>query len=349
VLDVALILLTTLHFLAANIAVAAPFIAVALEWKLSARNDALAGSVGKHLVWASVVAALLAGALGIGVWQLVARMYPGPVAQALAHLPPDRMLWGWPERIMTNILAAGVFVLLMLLVRLTWNWGRRPDGTRSVFPALVNRILAIAAATNLTYHLPVLFAVLTVLSTRPEWWTETPSFLAMLSASEVWVRVLHGWIAAVAVGGGWLLVLSCCWPTGSPESRRVASWGGWLVVVPTMLQLLVGAGMILALPIESRFALFGEHPWAGVVFVGSLLATFAVLHSAMAAGSAHSDRSTRLWAVGWLVLVVLLMTATRHAARDARVNALESRSPGFKAMGTWNPEPEPPPRRPARN
>ncbi len=345
--DLAAILLTTLHLTAAYLATAGVFVAVGLEWRGSARGDWLASQTGRRLAYLSLAAVVVASLLGVGVWLMVATAYPGPVARALEHLPPQRLWLGLPERLVFDLLAIGVFLVLTLIYALTWNWGRRPDGSRRWVPAVGHRALGLVAATDLAYHLPVLFAVLVALSTRPEWWDPTPSFLTMLLAPQVWVRVLHGWVAAVAVCGGALLLMACRWPEESPEARRLGTWGANLVLYPTLLQLLVGGAMIFSLPQASRMALFGQQSWVPVVFIGGLLATFALLHAAIAAGSPHAKRAGRGWAVVWLVLVMVLMVATRHGARHAQVERLERQSPGFQATGAWDPPPPQPARRAA--
>src|SRR4051812_48598410 len=141
-------------------------------------------------------------------------------------------------------------------------------------------ILGWLAATNLMYHFPPLFAVISVLSARPHEWTGEVRFVSWMAEPEVLARTLHFVLASFAMTGLAVMAYALKMPaeTDPRDRRRISSWGGWLALVPSLCQLLVGMYVLLELPDESRDRLLGGDLPGTALFGGSILATLVLFH-----------------------------------------------------------------------
>lgn len=305
------------HLLAANLAALAPFYALFLEWRGSRTGDRLSIELGRVLAWASIVATLAAAVIGISVLFIVIGLHPEKYGAALAKVPGRGEWLGIPERLWSGLAEIVVFLLSMLIAIACWDLWRTRSGARRWLGRAIVRGMLIFAGTNILYHLPVLFAVLAVMSTRPEWLASPPSFVAMMLDGEVAARVLHGWIAAFAVTGMSLLWL----PTLFRAARMhdFARVGAWLAAIATGLQWFAGSYLLWQLPDAARFALVGGDPIGTLALAGSLVGTLVLLHLL---GMIIAGRTTLAWvASSWITLaaVVILMVYVRHAARAALI------------------------------
>jgi hypothetical protein len=91
-------------------------------------------------------------------------------------------------------------------------------------------------------------------------------------------RLAHFVVAAVALAGLGIALLSRRWRTESPE---LADWGRRYGVTwfmgGTLVQFLAGLWFLFSLPVEIRQALVGEKLAVGLLFLGILLALLALL------------------------------------------------------------------------
>lgn len=91
-------------------------------------------------------------------------------------------------------------------------------------------------------------------------------------------RLAHFVVAAIALAGLGVALLSRRWQTESPE---LAEWGrrygvSWFMA-GTLLQFLVGLWFLFGLPVEIRQALVGETLPVGLLILGIFLALLALL------------------------------------------------------------------------
>ena len=189
-LDLALVLVFSLHLLAVDLAMAGPLISVWLEWSGMRRGDAGSAAVARRLAsWS-----LAAGIVGIGLGLLALAVLPHfesePYRRALGAVSPRRWWFaGW--ELLFYVCCLGAYIG-------PWQWFRRGRLRR-----VIHRGLAIVGATDLMYHFPPMFAVLSTISTRPALWGESldnrPLFWRLLLEGETFSRVVHHWLAAVAV------------------------------------------------------------------------------------------------------------------------------------------------------
>lgn len=335
-----LVLLTTIHLLAVNIATAGPFVALWCEWRETKTKDALFGKLGRKLVWVSLWLAGIGIVLGFPMAGLLWLLYPESFANSLTTNFRNEWMWaGLPGRAWWGFAELAFYALTMYVYLRTWDLWRAETGGKRYAGRIFHRMLAIVSGTNILYHLPVFWAVITVRSQTPAWQTEDLKFAEMMVSGEVWARVGHGWLAAFAVTGTWMLweayklrrqnPLPAPGPNGEMEfpkddAHRIATWGGLWAAIPTGMQLIMGPLLLLALPNAGRAALFGVDPLLGLTFVVSLLLSFGLLGQTALAAAGESDEMTIKRCMVLMVLTVFLMVIVRHGARDASVKTQPS-------------------------
>jgi hypothetical protein len=307
VFDLALAVLLGVHLLVVDVAMAGPLACVWLEWRDTNRRDALAGRAGLALARLSNWA--LTAGIALGIILLAAQWARGDSAYfaAVRDVPASR-LWFAGAELLFYLACMGAYVGLWN----RWRTWRMP-----------HRALAIAAATNLMIHFPALFAIVSVTSQRPELLGQplgSEGYRRMLLDPEVLSRVLHVWMAALAVTGVAVMVVVGRLAAGEPGNSTAPSLvrrGALLALVATLLQLPSGFWLAIEMPEPSRQPLLGGDPLATGLFVTALVLTLALTHRlvAIALGDDAQKQVTRC--VTAMLLVVMLMVAARCRLFDS--------------------------------
>lgn len=292
-LSLATVLVFAAHLLAVNLAMAGPLLCVWLEWRGARRSDEAARRLELSLArWslAAFVAGVLLGAVLLGLlWVGEAAAY----FAAIRTLPADRLGFAAGE-LLFYLACQGCYCRLArrrwLAATPAWSTAAAMsnDGRLTTGPPRrgLSRLLGLAAASNLMYHFPALFAMLAVIRSRPELWDRTLDrglYHALLFDPQVFSRMLHVWLAAVATAGlvlMWraarLTAVSELSP-GTPEQaapagdtsteRRVAATGACGALAATLAQMPVGLWVLFELPGPAAAPL-----WDGDVLVLAMLA-----------------------------------------------------------------------------
>ena len=295
------------HLLFVSLAAAGPLVAIGLQWR--APRDPLAAGVGRRLAWLSVAALVIGAVLGLAVG---AGLWNDAYAVVLRRLS-SRIFFGVIEL---------CFSLVLLLAYAVW-WRRPPE--RAVL-RIVHGALAMLAGTNLLYHFPLLFVVLSDLVSTQSVHGESMGagdFRELVSRPYVIARAVHFVLAAGVVAGA--AVIGIAWHSGgqteSPD-RRAAMWGARIAIVPGLLQIPVGFWMISQMPAAVQRRIMGSDGLAGVLLLLSVAIALWLLHqlSALAIG----ELTPRLMARTVLltvILVVMMTVAGRRAHDDASPSA----------------------------
>jgi len=309
--EVVVSLVLSLHLLCVNVAVAAPLICLWCEWR-EARGSSLAGELGRFLARSAVVlfcAGMLAGLLvGVLVWS-------DKYASVLSHLE-SKVLFGIAEL---------VFSLVLLTVYVPW-WNRFPVCSKG--HRALRSLLPLLAGTNLMYHFPLLFVIisnLTQLKSVPKGTLDAAGFRELMVDGEVIARVVHFWLASVAVTGG--LIVWRAWrmmrdDTDNQKAASTALWGGRIAALPTILQLPVGIWLVLELPRGVQNGFMGGNLAATVLFGTSLVMALWLMHKCAAVALGDTKPRTLVAAMIAMIVVVVLMTGTLRAAKSTRSAAL---------------------------
>jgi hypothetical protein len=324
-LEICLVVVLAVHLMAMNVAAAGPFVCLWLQWREASRGDTLAGKLSEYLARQSLVWFTVGVVLGCVALYLVWILYPRSYFEAAAQIPARRYWFGIAELVFFVACLAGVMALPQ-------REGQSGRGRRF----WLQWSLGWLAATNLMYHFPPLFALISVLSARPHEWTGEVRFVAWMFEPEVAARTMHFVLASIAMTGLVVMGYALKMPaeTEPRDRRRVSAWGGWLALAPSLCQLLVGMYVLLQLPDESRDRLLGDD-WLGTGLFGvSLLVTVVLFQRLAAVALGEFDRKEIVRSMMWMAIVVLLMVAARQRARDSIYQRIEQ---GASAAGFQPP------------
>jgi len=304
--DLFLVLVLTVHLVAANVAAAGPLVCLALDWREVRYGDALAGDVGRFLLRMSLLGLTVAIGLGgsallvvwLSDWQ---RFY-----EAAARVPASRYWWALPE--------LALYVVCVAAYLRLWKAGV-PRTARQIW---LRRILGLLAATNLAYHFPLLFIAIGVYSTRAL--SELVNFRAALVDPEIFSQFVHHLLASVAVTGVAMMVYALWLERARrPEVdvQRTAIWGGRVALIPTLMQWLAGLYVLLELPARAREGLLGGDTLGTCLFGAALLGVIVLMHRLASVAFGETERRNLIGSIALMLLVVLTMVGARHRARQA--------------------------------
>lgn len=303
--DVLLVLVLSIHLMAANVAAAAPLVCLALDVRESRRGDALAGDVGRWLLRMSLVGLGVALLLGGGALAVVWLSAWDSFSRAAGWVPASRYYWAVPEM--------ALYVVCLLAYLRLW----KPDVRHGAGAIWFRRLLGLLAATNLAYHFPLLFIAIGVYSTRAM--TEMVNFRAALVDPEIFSQFVHHLLASVAVVG--VAMMGCALRMeragrSADDVRRVAIWGGRVALVPTLLQWLAGVYVLLELPARSRSGLMGGDVLGTCLFGAALLGVIVLMHRLAGVAFGDTERRNLIASMALMTIVVITMVGARHRARQ---------------------------------
>ena len=299
--------LLTLHLLLVNVAMAGPFVCLWLEWRGTNKDDILAAKIGERLARDSFWALVLGAASGAAMVGVLWLGNDSAFFRGVQAVPSSR-LWAALGELAFSLALIAVYTF-------AWNWFARRRW--------LHRTIAFLAGTNLAYHFPLLFGAIARLADLPESWNRTRSpaeFRTLLWDPLVISQAVHVWLASVAVVGTLLMFYAIRLRKKKgrfaealgPTPARIAGWGGWLALIPSVLQILVGLWVVLQLPDHARLGLMGGKVPATIVFSLGLLAALRLMH--VLASIVLGERTPRqlVSAIATMALTVLLMSATLH-------------------------------------
>ena len=188
-----------------------------------------------------------------------------------------------------------------------------------------HRLLAIFAATNLLYHFPPLFTMISLMSTRPELASavlDRSLYVELFTDGETLARVAHHWLSAVATTGVLVMLV------GSRKDRSVDSnapsisrawaaiFGARAALAATALQLPAGLWLLLVSSAAVQSRLLGGDI-AGMALFGSAIVAMVVMLQFIAVAALGDDsQGTAIKAAVLLILVLLLMSAVLDRMRS---------------------------------
>ena len=293
-----LILLLTMHLICVNVAAGGPMICLWLE-RREGRGDALAGRLGRYLASTSWKALLAGAGLGVCIGFVV---WTPEFSAALGRLK-SKVLFGVLEV---------VFSWVLMLVH-GWLWKRAPDCSGKA--RFWRCWLPFLAGTNLLYHFPVFFAIVSKVAGGAVEGDEAISsadFRSLVADGEILAKMLHFWLASFAVCAmvmiGYGLRLERLQET--ENARRVMRWAGVWGLNATALQVPVGIWLMLELPAATMQRLLGGG-WLPAGLMGASIGlTLSLLGdlAALAFGNA-SERKQKIRPMISMAAIVLAMTA----------------------------------------
>ena len=292
-----------LHLMCMNIASAGPLVCVWLDWR-SGRGDETARRAAKFLAWKSLVLLVVGGVFGL----LVAAFFWNDDYHDLMHVFMYKIEWGAWELLFSLVIMS---VYAALITR---------GAPSSLAGKLGRASLALLTGTNLLYHFPVLFIVISEVAGG---YLEVPEkvdaaiFRSLMTESSVLARSVHFWLASFAVTGVSLISYGK-WLLREKEQQEAASqiaiWGARIALVPTVLQILVGVWVVSVLPPLMQQRLMGRDFVVASAFGLSIIGALWLMHQLSAVAFGDTKPRSLKMAIHLMYTVVILMTITSRLA-----------------------------------
>lgn len=298
--------ITALHLFCVDLAAAGPLLCIWLRRRELRRGDAAAGTVGRELAKLSVLALLLAVLLGLS---LLAWHWARSDAwlEAFLAVPRSRLWFGLAE----------IAFSLACLAACWKGWGR-------ITPRW-QHLLAAAAALNLMYHFPPLFAAVRSASaavpasgswSRSEW-------LALVFSPGALARASHFWASSLVAAATTAAVLASRFRARSETATSVDSGQGIIKVCGrigltfALLQVPLGLWLLMQSGSAARDRLLFGDAFAGLMFSAALLGVLALLHHLLAMACGDSGHATVRRSLLLVALVTLSMVLAGARARES--------------------------------
>jgi len=294
------------HLLLVNLSMTGPLCCVWLDIWARRNHDETIESVGVRLAHWSLAA-------------LVVGMLSGALLVLLPWITGDQRLFQVaakvPGRIVNGVWEI-LFSLLCLAVYVGW-YSRRQHPT--ILVGWLQRLLAIVASTNLMYHFPPLFTILSQLQCNPHQTADIidrAAFRAMMLTPEVWAFTFHYWLASLTTSAIVIIVLAAATIDGGGLlHKNVIVVAGRVALAASLLQIPVGVWLLSVLPSPQQTALLGSEPLSTLLLVAGLIATWMLLQQLVTVAWGDFDASPAWHTVGWLILVILLMSGALVRSR----------------------------------
>jgi hypothetical protein len=309
------ILLLSVHLICMNVASGAPLVCIWLEWRLRKHQSDGATKAAADYLAAMGVMTLVAGSL-LGLvmgWLLWTPEYAAVWTERLSH----KLHWGGLELLFSLALLAGY-----------WAWRKRA-AVSSLTGVLGKAALLLFASTNLLYHFPPLFLLAGKLADSGQTSGEPMRgklFVEQMLSGEIPAMWVHFTVASVAMAGMMLLGLAFRMDRrGAPakDVSRVAIWGGYWGLIPSLLQLPVGLWVIGTLPLGAQSRIMGSSGLATVFFLTGIVAALWLLRELVSIALGETGRGNLIRAMSAMVVVVVLMTGTHQFAKDRAEDLLK--------------------------
>lgn len=212
-----------------------------------------------------------------------------------------KVIWGLWQ--LATFLALWTATLLLLV--------RRPHARHWIVP------LALLAGTNLLYHFPPLFTILSA-AHYPAQPVTASGFRALMLQPNVLAMWAHAVLASIAVSG---LVLArlCVPPDGRPgraasgyrpdELLRTARRATMATLLATVAQLPAGVWVLVSQTRLAQFQLTGQDLWASGTLAASVLLSLLLVFQLFELWGEVNVRRVRRCSL-LLVLIVVLMCGT---------------------------------------
>lgn len=283
------------HLIAMNIAAAGP---LACAWL--AGVNSISPELSRRVARQSILALLVGVCLG----GLLLVSPSDGMLDALARFPKS-MYWFAAAELAFSLGCMAVLVHLAVRERRrpAWMW-----------------IIALATASNLLYHFPPLMAAISKLAVEPWWARDSVISRRVLLGLSGRPEVLSLWLHFVlaSISGAAIFALCTARPGGQEDDaalevvvRRLAA----AALISTLLQLPVGAWVLLASSSKMQDAMLGQDGWATFCFAAGVLLAIGLLQSLAAIAAGDTRPAARVRAAGLFVAIALSMAATLILSR----------------------------------
>jgi hypothetical protein len=312
-LTILLVVTFAVHLAAVNIASAGPLVCALVDWRGRARGGAIAGAAlvdaGQRLARLGLVALAFGIMLGFGLLAILWAMGEDRYLETLGLLPAGRWWFAAAE--------VAFYYVCMTPYAVTAGRAKRSRAWL---------LLPLLAATNLLYHFPPLFGVVSVAVERDEFHgleLTREAYRQIVTDPQTLSRIVHHWLAAVAMAGLAFMWLGVLQPrtTEASKGARPVLWGSRIALLATVIQLPVGLWVVLQLPAGSQEQLLGEDAVGTALLGVSLLGASLLLQALATVALGDTSRAAVRRCVLWMAVVLVLMSGTLHRVRGVRMDS----------------------------
>lgn len=311
--EAGLAILFAAHLVAVNLGAAGPLLSAWLCLRALRRRDPVARSTAYRLAIVSVGAAAVG--MTLGALLLLVHWYD-----------PHSLFLRGMERIAASRYVEALLEIVFYFAMMAIVIGLWP---RLETKPLLLVIPLVLAATDLLFHFPPLMVVIASVPHRTDLAgavIDGAVFRRLLFEPEVASRVIHSWLASVAVAGCAMMMLAVQRDGAAEASvkkrRALVRWGAMVALGATLLQPLAGMWLLLHLRPAARYALLGGSVAGTALLAAGLAASLALVHLLLSASLAPPGPRRVLHTALTLLLVVVLMAATLHRTKRVPPSSL---------------------------
>ena len=323
-LELLIIIVLALHLMCMNVAAAGPLVCMWLDWR-GGRGDPLAGRVGLFLCWKSLALFLIGSGLGL----LLAFLHWDAAYHEVLHKFPGKIFFGMWELVFSFVLVSVSAVLWRLAPRSKFaRWGRI--------------LLLLLAGTNLLYHFPFLFAIISRVHSGlldPRGIVDASVFRGLMMEDSVLPQAVHFGFASFAMVGITLIgfALWCERSRGENEpdmaepvdqdsldheaenevvrvadigedAQRIVAWGARLALGATTCQIPTGMWFVVKLSPHAQQRVLGADLISTGLLGVSIILTLGLLHHLSELALSVPRKKSMVVAMAMLIALITLMT-----------------------------------------
>jgi hypothetical protein len=303
-LAILLVITFAVHLAAVNIASAGPLVCAFIDWRAGKDAESPLLDASQRLARLGLVTLAVGIVLGFSLLTILWAIGEDSYLTTLGSVPVDRWWFAAAE--------IGFYYLCMTPYAFV---AARPNRSR-MWP-----VLPLLAATNLLYHFPPLFGVVSVAAERDAFHgieLTRDVYRQVVTDPQTLSRIVHHWLAAVAMAGLALMSLGHrgTKPVTHANDMRSVLWGSRIALMATVIQLPVGLWLVLELPAGSQNQVLGDDP-AGTALLGvSLLAVSLLLQALVTVSLGDTSSAAVRRCFIWMAVVLVLMSGTLHQIRQ---------------------------------
>ncbi len=289
-----------LHILAMNFMLGGGVLALTARWSSKNRD------IGRRIFFdiAKKLPSLLPATITIGIAPLL-------FVQVLygQFFYTSSIVMAWPWLLVLVLLTAAYYGFYYV----SFRSGRHMGKAAGVM--LVSVILIFLIGFMFTNNL--------TLSQTPTRWgakyfADPSGWNLNLSEPTLIPRFLHFFVAAVAVGGIFLVFVALAnWKRDKQYALELLQFGGKAFMYATMAQIVVGLIFLISLPRDMRMLFLGDSPLATTLLLVGLTGAIAAIFLMSGAVRTQNLRVAAFYVPGVLAVVVGCMSVMRDMLRDA--------------------------------
>jgi hypothetical protein len=306
-LAILLVITFAIHLAAVNIASAGPLVCAFIDWRARGEVDSTLVDASRRLARLGLFTLALGILLGFALLGILWAMDEEQYLTTLGAVPTGRWWFAAAE--------IGFYYLCMTPYALVSKEANR---------SRVWLLLPLLAATNLLYHFPPLFGVVSVAAERESFHgldLTRDVYRQIATDPQTLSRIVHHWLAALAMAGLTLTYLGSRVEKSESQGgdARPVLLGSRIALLATVIQLPVGLWVVLQLTPASQKQVLGDDPAATALLGLSLLAASLLLQALVTVSLGDTSRGAVRRSLVWMAVILVLMSGTLHRIRQQAI------------------------------